>query len=395
MKKLILLLTLAASFFCLILSGCGSETAEVPEVQETPAPVEETVIPAPEPVVTVLGKEYKPDTSFIDLSDCADGDTQEIIAGLSGFEALNELNLLKSDGTCNFTLESLNEIKTAYPELSIDCSFELFGQQLSSKDENIEYEEVEIGNEGIEEFRKAIPLLSSCDRLLISNCGIDYELLSELKSDFPETKVVWSVNINGHDHLTDIERIRTTEITNDISPLLKYFTDVKYIDMGHMRGMTDWEFLSYMPDLEILIVSLTFFDNDGLAQLKNCQKLSFLEMFSCRVTDISVLAEIPSLEYLNIGNLPGISDITPLYGLSNLKRLRICQDKIPQEQMEEIAQVLPDCEMLFGGGHPGFGGQWRYYKLDDYSDQNCVDIYLKIRYIFDYLDYPNYRDYEW
>ena len=153
--------------------------------------------------------------------------------------------------------------------------------------------------------------------------------------------------------------------------------------------MTNWEFLSYMPHLQVLIVSITDFSDKDLWYLTNCPELEFLEMFSCRVTDLTPLAQCTSLQYLNIGNLPGITDISPLYGLTNLKRLRICQDNVPQEQKDEITQLLPDCEMLFAGGHPGFSGYWRY---DD--NGNPLERYALLYQQFDYQEWP-WADWQW
>ena len=201
--------------------------------------------------------------------------------------------------------------------------------------------------------------------------------------DDPDIRIVWRIVVHGYGHMTDIERIRTNLIDDGDAELLKYFTDVKYIDMGHRKKLTNWEFLRYMPHLQVLIVSITDFSDRDLWYLTECPELEFLEMASCHVTDLTPLAQCKSLEHLCIGNLQGLTDISPLYGLTGLKRLRISQDHVPQSQKDEITRLLPDCQMLFAPGHWGFAGYWRY---DD--EGKCVERYALLREQFDYDDYP-------
>ena len=382
---------------CLLLvCGCGAtngtdqepalpDMTAAPPPTPTPTPVP---TPTPTPPVTVLGKEYSWDTTVIDLRDLKSADVPQAAEELKALTLLQQVDL-PSEGEDLLTLDDLTLIREALPGVELNCAFELYSQTVSSADTEITFVKERIGNEGADTLRKAIPLLRSCTRLLLDNCGLDNEVLAELRDEFPETKVVWSIIISNHPHYTDIERIRTTAVDNKIADLFKYFTDVKYIDMGHRKVMTNWEFLSYMPHLQVLIVSITDFADKDLWYLTNCPELEFLEMFSCRVTDLTPLAECTSLQYLNIGNLPGITDISPLYGLTNLKRLRICQDNVPQEQKDEITQLLPNCEMLFAGGHPGFSGNWRY---DD--DGNPLERYALLYEQFDYQEWP-WADWQW
>ncbi|MBO6092291.1 MAG: hypothetical protein J6P40_01505 [Oscillospiraceae bacterium] len=388
---IILLLLMCVIFVC----GCGAENSKdpvaVPDLTAVPASSPSPTplpTPTPTPPVNVLGKEYSRDITAIDLTDLKNEDVPQAVQELKALESLQQIDL-PVEGENLLTLDNLTLIREALPAVKLNCAFELYSLTVSSTDTEITFVKEPIGNDGADTLRQAIPLLSSCTRLLLDNCGLDNEVLAELRDEFPQTKIVWSILISNHPHYTDIERIRTTAVDNKIADLFKYFTDVKYIDMGHRKVMTNWEFLSYMPHLQVLVVSITDFSDKDLWYLTNCPELEFLEMFSCRVTDLTPLAECTSLQYLNIGNLPGITDISPLYGLKNLKRLRICQDNVPQEQKDEITQLLPDCEMLFAPGHPGFSGNWRY---DD--DGNPLERYALLYEQFDYQEWP-WADWQW
>lgn len=384
----------AASLAFLLTVLCACSAAASDPMQETEIPLQSesetapAVTPAPTPsppltpYISILGKEYKYNTRFIDLSGITSQELSSAADDIARLQYLRDINLLDENRTC-FDLDSLLLLKEIVPDAVIHCSFDLFGKAVCSEDEEIIYEKVPIGNDGVDRIREAIPLLHNCSKLVLSDCGIDNDIMAELRDDYPDIKIVWRIVVHGYGHMTDIERIRTNLIDDNDAELLKYFTDVKYIDMGHRKKLTNWEFLKYMPHLQVLIVSITDFSDKDLWYLTECHELEFLEMASCHVTDLSPLAECTSLEHLCIGNLPGVTDISPLYGLTNLKRLRISQDNVPQAQKDEITRLLPDCQMLFGPFHWGFAGYWRY---DD--EGNYVDRYALLREQFDYDDYP-------
>ena len=113
---------------------------------------------------------------------------------MKAFNKLEEINFIDSKtGICNVDINTLNTIRSVLPNIRLDCSFILFGQTVSSYSERIEYDTVEIGNEGLPEIREVLPYLTSCSYFLLADCGIDYELLSQLRDDFPEKNIVWRI----------------------------------------------------------------------------------------------------------------------------------------------------------------------------------------------------------
>ena len=381
-------LLLILTVFCAC-SAVSREAAPESEPPLPPAPVPAAAVtappppsPTPVPDVRISGRDYRYDINYIDLSGISSQELETAADDIARLPFLRDINLLDADRTC-LDLDSLLLLREKVPGAVIHCAFELFGKPVCSEDEEIVYEKTPIGNEGVSRIRQALPLLRACSRLVLSDCGIDNEVMAELRDDYPDIRIVWKIVVHGYGHMTDIERIRTNLIDDGDAELLKYFTDVKYIDMGHRKKLTNWEFLRYMPHLQVLIVSITDFSDRDLWYLTECPELEFLEMASCHVTDLTPLAQCKSLEHLCIGNLQGLTDISPLYGLTGLKRLRISQDHVPQSQKDEITRLLPDCQMLFAPGHWGFAGYWRY---DD--EGKCVERYALLREQFDYDDYP-------
>ena len=220
---------------------------------------------------------------------------------------------------------------------------------------------VEIGNEAARQLYDVLPYLDKLERISFVDCGIDDDVMDKLRRAFPEKEVVWLVRFGWGQAMSDVDRIWAIGGFNDeqLKPL-KYCTKVKYLDLGH-NGITKLDFLYYMPDLEVAI-----FENDYLVDLTalgSCKKLEYLEVGETRVTDVSPLAGCESLEHLNIGGLPLLRDISPLYGLTHLKRLYgLCDVNVPQEQIDHIKQLMPDCEIDFQYDPKGAvnGSHWRY-----------------------------------
>lgn len=324
--------------------------------------------------VTLLGEPVSMDTAFLDLSNLTPDQTDALLEVLPLLPALEELNFINADGICAYTLADipeLDKVRLAYPDLTLTVCFDLFGQTVSSTDSRIEYYLTEIGNKGVETVRAVLPYLKSCEYFLMDGCGIDNDVMAELRDDFPETKIVWRVWTSKPDYssekiirwasfLTDTHRIRTVLINDSTCDVLKYCTETRYVDFGHNLEISDFSFLSYMPHLEAAIIGLTKLSD--LTPLVNCKELEYLEIYGSEVTDLSPLAACTGLKHLNISRLK-VDDMSSLYGL-DLERFRAVDTSIPKSQLEEYAALHPDCQMLLEGWAPHENG-WRFDENGD------------------------------
>ena len=340
----------------------------------------------------LFGAEIDRDVRALDLHAMRPGQTDELLAVLPYLEKLEEIGFVSEDGVCAFSLDDipqLDRIREAAPELYLHVAFELFGRTVTSEDERIEYCLVPIGNEGADTVRAVLPYLRSCSYLLLDGCGIDNEVMAQLREDFPQKKVVWRVwliepwysspkMMRRGSFLTDTERIRTTLVRPENCDVLKYCTEAKYVDFGHNFQMADFSFLAYMPKLEACIIAITRVSD--LTPLASCPELEYLEVFTTDITDLSPLTSCKKLAYLNISNCKQLTDITPLYEMTGLQVLRMTATlKVPKEQKEELARRLPDLTILNVGADPTEGG-WRtmprYYLLRE-----------QMKYDEDWLEY--------
>lgn len=321
----------------------------------------------------ILGSEYDQDTTEIDLSAMTMEQFEEVTGKVSRLEGIASIDLTGSA----LTIADVKAVMDAFPEAQVRYSFDLFGQTLSTDTEKVDFTGQKIGNEGADAIREALSIMPKCTYFKLENCGMSNEVLGSIQADFPNTKIVWRIHFGGqYSILTDETTLRTVYGVEDShNEYLKYCTSLKYIDMGHNDTLTDISFASYMPDLEILILSGSSIRNvDALA---NCKKLVFLEMANCGLLeDISALENCESLRFLNIG-FTRVKDITPIWDLP-LERFVCLGPKMDQEIRDAYEEEHPDCWVRFKGKDPLSLG-WKY------DDEGTIksEYYLFIREVFD------------
>lgn len=335
--------------------------------------------------VAFLDREFPPDTTKIDLSDLVTEQLPEAIEGMKALSRLSEVELCKDGAMSIVSLDDASALCAAYPDLTYNFKIELFGQEVSTDMERLEYWRAGFGDEGLEDFRKLLPLMHKLTYLKLDWCGTTDEAMAQLRDDFPEIKIVWRVFFHEYNCLTDTLKIWANWTVNDMNnDCLKYCTDVKYLDLGHTM-ITHCEWARNMPDLEVVIMGDC--NLKSIEPLRECPKITYLEIFSSKVTDLSPLEDLTELKYLNISNLK-IDDITPMYGLNNLIKVNSTMNgSIPQEQIDKFRELQPQCVATFlDHGNPT-GYDWRY---DNWG--HILPRYALLRQQFGYspVDYSRY-----
>ncbi len=328
----------------------------------------------------LLGEEIDCRADSLDLRAAADEDVPQIVSALAVLPEVRTLELAPEDGVTSLSFDSLSALAAAAPEAELNCRFELFGQTADWTTEKLKYYKTDIGDDGVDLFRAALPYLRSLDLLRFEECGItDNDKMAALRADFPEKRVVWSIPIAGYTFMTDTTLINAGILLRDDNAyLLRYMPDVLYFDIGHYKGLSNIEFVRSWPKLQVVILTLT--NIRDITPLEDCPDLEFFECHGTPIDDISVLADKEMLEYLNIANLPNLTDLTPLYGLKQLKIVRICGSTfthVTQAQVDELKEQLPDTFVSDYGGDPNSSGGWRFKTNGDKS--NPTERYALLR----------------
>lgn len=327
--------------------------------------------------VLLLGTEYPCDTTELDLSSLKAEQTAQAAAAISRLPALASVELMKG-GYSTLTKADVKPLTQAAPWAVFHYEFTLFGKHVTSADTSLEYTKYTIGNDGVEQLREALDIMPQCTYVKLDSCGIDNEVLAQLREDYRArgTKIAWRIWFGKYTAMTDTEKIRAVyNVFDDTCHDLKYCEDVKYIDMGHNDTLSDLSWVGYMPNLEILIVSGCAVTD--LSGFENCKKLEFLELASCGyLEDLSPLAGCESLKYLNVSRTK-VKDLMPLDGLP-LERFVCVKPQVPSAERKTFQAIHEDCWTKFSGYEYGEG--WRY----DDNGKTYSEIYRKIRDIFGY-----------
>ncbi len=382
LKKTVLL---TAAVLCLMLCACGSVAQEEPTdavIAEEPTP-EPTVEPTPEPVsVVILGKTYAESDTAVDLSAMTDEDTASVCEALSQLPSVKEINLIGEDTYTSVSTENLGLIQEAAPKATLKCAFDVYGEYVTDETLEIRFTYKQLGDECIDFFRSIMPYLKSLELLRLEECGIkDYDAMEQLKNDFPDKNIVWNIIMGSYSYMTDTTLVNTTLLNDDNKYLTKYLHDVLYLDIGHDAKLSDIEFVRNFPKLQAAIISITLIDD--LSPFEDCPDLEFLECFSTKISDLTPLKGLKKLKYLNIGDCENIDDITPLYWMNSLEKVRICgrtRNNVTEEEIRALIDRLPDTSSVsWVGGHSAKSGGWRYFEQRGENPYYIVPRYKLLR----------------
>ena len=295
----------------------------------------------------VFGKDSDLQETELDLTAVP---PDEIMASLDTIAALRRLKVIRlgSDEREDApSWEQILALREAVPGVKLDYSFSIFEFPFSLEDEemDISYRPVRKNWPEILSIAKCMPNLKT---LLMDSCGVANEDMATIRDALPDTEVVWRVDFGGkYTARTNETRILASYggVENRDNKLLKYFTKLKYLDLGHNEAITDLSFVRYMPDLEVLIIAMNPLGD--LTPLADCENLEYLELFYSNTDDLSPLAGLKSLKHLNVGHCPRLTDISPIYGLE-LERFYLgafAYCPVPAEQVNHYRELYPDCEV--------------------------------------------------
>ena len=299
----------------------------------------------------LFGKDSVLDETRLDLTQVS---PNEILASLDTISALRNLKEIRLGDEERKDAPSWKEILAlheAAPDAKIDYRFTIFELPFTLEDEEVDisYHPVRENWPEILTIAKCMPNLKT---LLMDSCGVGNEDMATIRDALPDTEVVWRINFGAtYSARTNVIKILASKpslggvLYDSDLEVFKYFTKIKYLDIGHNETITDLSFVRYMPDLEVLIIAMNPLGD--LTPLADCKNLEYLELFYSNTDDLSPLAGLKNLKHLNVGHCPFLTDISPIYDLEldrfYLGRFEDCP--VPAEQVDHYRELHPDCEV--------------------------------------------------
>ena len=348
------------------------------------------------------------DTESADLSGMSAADAENAARKLALLPGLKNIRLGSEGGA--FTWSDIARLRQILPAPAFDYAFKLYGVDCNLSDTTINLFRVQVPDDGrlADEVIGYMPQLTYVD---MDSCGLQPRRLEEINLNHPGVKVVFRVFFgDNYTARTDTERILASMASRGgmITPYndegLSYCHDVKYLDLGHNTDLTDISFVAQMPKLEVAILSMCNFSDT--TPFANCPNLEYLEIANTYASDLRPLAGLTNLRHLNVAGIgydqPNdgsarirLTDITPLYNLTQLERLWIGGfNPVPPEQVAEMQRRAPQCEIDVSVYEDPVGGRWRYVNLADYINtyvDTLHERYAKLRQQFGDYDYSVYN----
>ena len=293
------------------------------------------------------------------LDQAGNFDPEEFLEQVPWLPELETVSLLHT----KLTNEEKHELVTACPDIDFQWEIGIWGQNFPGDvQEAVVYAE---GLDSAEVLRKALSCFTDIKRLVVLDSQIPNEELDALDQDFPETRVVWNLNLGGYELMTDDiyyapNKYSGIVVSDQILEPLQYCRDMVCVDVGH-RNVTNCSWAANMPKLKYLILADTAVRD--LSPLEGLENLVFFEVFMTPVRDYSPLLTCRALEDLNL--CYSFGDPEPVKKMTWLKRLWWDGGVIPQETLRE---ALPDTEVQCHSGS-STGLTWRqgqhYYDMRD------------------------------
>lgn len=311
---------------------------------------------------SVNGITISPEVTELDLSSANSAQVQELVFWLPMMPNVQQINF--GSERSDLSWDDIYAVKTSCPQAKLSYSFTLYNKELTLDETFLDLNHIKIDDEGAL-VKKVTACMNSLEFLDMDSCSVSNEAMAEIRDSLPNTKVVWRLWFaDKYSIRTDVEKILASnpdmggELTPENTECLKYCTNVKYLDLGHNAWLGDISFVSYMPDLEVAILAMANWSD--CSPLANCPKLEYAELQTSSLNDLRPLTQLKNLKHLNIAYCPALTDISPLYEMTQLERVWIgCLTPISPEQVAELQNRIPDCQINTTALDPTDGG-WRY-----------------------------------
>lgn len=227
-------------------------------------------------------------------------------------------------------------------------------------------EYIDLGNIGVqdnewEKFYDFLSQLPNLKKVDMFNTFINVKVFKRLNQQFPDIDFGVSIRYGRHRVRTDVTAFSTLYLgpdpdkgrvgdkkhSYDEIAMLSWCRNLYALDIGH-HPVKKLDFLYDLPELRVLVVALcNLTDITPIASLKH---LEYLEIFHNDITDVSCLKDLKYLMDLDMVQ-NNVQDLSPLAEIKSLKRLWIYRNiksdlnSPDEETVRMLQEALPDCHI--------------------------------------------------
>lgn len=331
----------------------------------------------------VLGVEVPDGAAILDLTGLkkADSKVKTLISDLQAHPQIKTVDLT------DVSLSTVNKVKLAQacPDIHFIWTVKIGNAVISSEDTVMDLDTPK-GEAKLSAIAQALDALPNIEQVLMYKYRPSLKgMANYLLNKYPEVDFGWTLDWI----ICDGRRVRLRSDASAFSTAkgrqdprytaqqiwerLQYFPDLLAIDVGH-NNVTDLSFLANFPKLRRLIVIDSKKPVTDISVLAQLPDLEYIELFMQDITDISPLANHEKLLDLNLAT-NNVTDLSPLYSCPNLQRLWISSNpNLTLEEIEAFQHQVPGCQVIHDlpkGDETG--GDWREHPHYDVIIQSFKD----------------------
>ena len=318
----------------------------------------------------VLGSPVPEGATTLDLTRLtkADSRVNNLIRDLAAHPEITTVDLT------GVSLSTANKAKlaTACPEVHFIWTVKVGNATISSEDTVMDLDTPK-GEAKLSQIAQALDALPGIERVIMNKYRPSLNGMRDyLLTKHPDVWFDWTLDwliCNGRrvrlrSDATAFSTLKGRQDPRYTAPQiwerLQHFPHLLAIDVGH-NNVSDLSFLANFPGLRRLICIDSKKHVTDISVLAQLPDLEYIELFMQDITDISALANHEHLLDLNLCH-NNITDLTPLYSCPNLERLWIsCNPNLTQEEIDALQAVLPDC-VIETESYESTGAGWREHE---------------------------------
>lgn len=300
----------------------------------------------------VLGVAVSEGQTTLDLTKIksVDSNVDALIRELGAYPEITTVDLTG----VNLSTQNKGKLVKAFPEVHFIWTVKLGNATISSEDTVMDLD-TPYGEVKLSQIAAALDALPNIERVIMnkyrpSATGIANYLLNKYPDVWFDWTLQWYICYGRTIYLrSDATAFSTGKGRQDprytskqIWERLQYFPKLLAIDVGH-NNVSDLSFLTNFPNLKRLICADSKKKVTDISPLAELYELEYIEMFMQNITDLSPLANHTKLLDLNVCH-NNITDLSPLYSCTSLERLHISYNPgLTQEEVDKLQAVLPNC----------------------------------------------------
>ncbi len=268
------------------------------------------------------GQAVSKETTELDLSNAPVPTAAELDAILSLAPQLETVRIADPDEAA---LKELIAFNPREKGVDVPCTVTVLGEAFDTGTEVMDFGSRIITDEETIEIERILPIMTRLNEIDLYEAKLSQETMDRLFDTHPDIFFGWTFGIWNDYFIVRSDATAFTSgtgmpgfhnglLTEDDYRNLRYCKGLMALDLGH-NGIKNLEFLRNWPHLRVLILADT------------------------RVTDLSVIAELKDLQYLELFLTTPVS-YEPLTHLPNLLDLNLCHTKAEGKKYRSDEEIM-------------------------------------------------------